>query len=105
MNRSPSTGLVTGLETTVTGPDYRSAPRSLRTWDITRLKVNVVFRLPDCLSPWSRPEQTVDELLGVERGQVVGTLAQTDELDGYAELALDGDDDAPLGRPVELREH
>src|SRR6478672_743561 len=44
----------------------------------------------------------VDEGLGVEGREVVGTLTETDELDGDAELALDRDDDAALGRAVEL---
>src|SRR5271154_7114014 len=47
----------------------------------------------------------VDEGFGVERGQVIGPLAQADEFDRNAELSLDGDDDpAPRG-PVELGQH
>src|SRR3954471_7707853 len=47
----------------------------------------------------------VDEGLGVEGSEVVRTLAEADELDRHAELALDGDDDAALGRAVELGQH
>jgi hypothetical protein len=31
-------------------------------------------------------QERVDERPGVEGGEVVGTLAESDELDGYAEL-------------------
>src|SRR3954471_6538840 len=44
----------------------------------------------------------VDEGLGVEGREVVGTLTEADELDRHTELALDRDDDAALGRAVEL---
>src|SRR6476659_3900066 len=47
----------------------------------------------------------VDEGLGVEGGEVVGSLAEADELDRDAELALDRHDDAALGRAVELGQH
>src|SRR6478609_6555495 len=47
-------------------------------------------------------EEGVDEGGSVEGGHVVGALAQSDELDGYAELALHLDDDPALGGPVEL---
>src|SRR3954447_16013184 len=50
-------------------------------------------------------EQRVHEGLGLERSEVVGPLAEPDELDRHAQLALHGDDDAALGRAVELREH
>src|SRR6476620_1273535 len=50
-------------------------------------------------------EQRVDEDLGVEGRQVVGALAQADQLHRHAQLALDRDHDAALGRPVELGEH
>ena len=50
-------------------------------------------------------EQRVDELLGIEVDEVVGALAQADQLDREAELALDGDHDAALGRAVELGQH
>jgi hypothetical protein len=43
----------------------------------------------------------VDERARVKRGQVIGSLAEADELDGNPELPLDGDDDAALRRAVE----
>src|SRR6478672_10082034 len=49
-------------------------------------------------------EEGVDEGGGVEGGHVVGALAEADELDGYAELALHLHDDPALGGPVELGE-
>ena len=64
-------------------------------------------RLPD-RSPGPRPssaEQRVDESARVEGHQVVGPLAEADQLDRQAELALDGDDDPALGGAVELGEH
>jgi MFS family permease len=48
-------------------------------------------------------EQGVDELGGVERHEVADRLADADELDGYAQLGLDGEHDAALGRAVQLR--
>src|SRR4051812_11523944 len=50
-------------------------------------------------------EQRVDERLGLEGGEVVGTFAQPDQLDRDSQLALDGDDDAALGGAVELGQH
>src|ERR1700756_1507062 len=50
-------------------------------------------------------EDRVDECLGLERREIVRALAQTNELDRHAELALYGDDDAALRRTVELRQH
>ena len=50
-------------------------------------------------------EQGVDELVGVEGDEVADGLAEADELDRDAELGLDGEDDAALGRAVELGEH
>ena len=50
-------------------------------------------------------EQGVDELVGVERDEVADRLADADELDGEAELGLDGEHDAALGRAVELGQH
>ena len=50
-------------------------------------------------------EQGVDELVGVEGDQVADRLAEADELDGDAELGLDGEHDAALGRAVELGQH
>src|SRR5215475_7876682 len=47
----------------------------------------------------------VDEDLGIEGGQVVRPLAEADELDGNAQLTLDRDDDAALGRAVQLGQH
>src|SRR5690606_27820138 len=50
-------------------------------------------------------EDRVDEALRVEGRQVVGALAEADQLDRDAELALDLDDDAALGGAVQLGEH
>src|SRR6476469_4638653 len=50
----------------------------------------------------SSHDDGVDEGLGVEGGEVVGALAEADELDRHTELALDRDDDAALGGAVEL---
>src|SRR3954470_4238614 len=50
-------------------------------------------------------EQRVDERLGLEGCEVVGTFAQPDQLDRDSQLALDGDDDAALGGAVELGQH
>jgi len=47
-------------------------------------------------------EEGVDEGGRVEGGEVVGTLAEADELHRDAELALDGHDDAALGVPSSL---
>src|SRR5450759_5954661 len=44
----------------------------------------------------------VDECGRLERRQVVGTLAEADQLDGHAQLPLHRDDDPALGGPVEL---
>src|SRR3954453_18457936 len=61
-----------------------------------------------CSWSWPSPgaasshDDGVDEGLGVEGREVVGTLAQADELDRHTELALDRDDDPALGRAVEL---
>src|SRR5881394_1303523 len=41
-------------------------------------------------------EQGFDELVGVELDEVAGLLAQAHELDGDAELGLDGEGDAAL---------
>ena len=41
----------------------------------------------------------------LERRQVVGALAEADQLDRHAELALYGDHDAALGGAVELGQH
>src|ERR1700728_5441338 len=54
---------------------------------------------------WSAAEDGVDERGRVERRQVIGTLAEPDQLHRDAELALHGDHDAALGRPVELGQH
>ncbi len=59
---------------------------------------HATVRLPAARAPTLSLEEGVDELVGVEGDQVVGALAEPDELDGETELALDGDDDAPLGR-------
>src|SRR5262245_15889216 len=47
-------------------------------------------------------QQGVNELLRIEGCQVVGSLAEPDELDRYAELPLDRDHDAALRRTVQL---
>ena len=44
----------------------------------------------------------LDELVGHEGGQVVGLFADADVFDRQADLLADGDDDAALGRAVEL---
>src|SRR5947207_8877020 len=54
---------------------------------------------------WRLAEDGVHEGVGVERGQVVRTLTETDELDRNAQLTLDRDDDAALGRAVQLGQH
>ena len=46
-------------------------------------------------------QERVHERARVERGHVVGTLAEADQLDRDTELALDGDHDAALRRAVE----
>src|SRR5215472_3662554 len=53
----------------------------------------------------SAADDGVDERVRLERRQVVGTLAEADQLHRHAELALHRDDDPALGRPVELGEH
>ena len=53
----------------------------------------------------SSAQERVDESLGVEGGQVVGALPQAHELDGHAQLLLDGDHNPALGRAIELGEH
>src|SRR5690606_4287378 len=47
-------------------------------------------------------EQTLDEQLRVEGGEVVDALPESDQLHGQAELSLDGHHDAPLRGAVEL---
>src|SRR5688572_5394551 len=49
-------------------------------------------------------EERVNEAAGVEGFDVFGGFTETDELDGDLQLRLDGNDDAPLGGAVELRE-
>ena len=49
-------------------------------------------------------EQRIHELVGVERLDVVGLLAEADELDGQVNLVAHADDDAALGGAVELGE-
>src|SRR5438876_9762048 len=50
-------------------------------------------------------QDRVDEGVGVEGGQIVRALAEADELDRNAQLTLDRDDDAALGRAVQLGQH
>src|SRR5580693_4221297 len=52
----------------------------------------------------SLTEDRVDEDVRIEVRQVIGTLTEPHDLDGDAKLALDLDDDAALGGPVELRQ-
>src|SRR5664279_5243665 len=52
--------------------------------------------------PGSVAEQGVHECLGLERRQVVRTLAESDELDRNVQCPLHGDDDAALGGSVQL---
>ena len=59
----------------------------------------MIFRLP------SFAKERLGEVLGVEGAQVLDALADADPLDRHGELALDADDDAALGRAVELRQH
>ena len=47
-------------------------------------------------------QKRVDEGLRVERRQVVRALAEAHQLDRHTQLALHGDDDAALGRAVQL---
>ena len=47
-------------------------------------------------------EDRVHEHGRIEERQVVRAFAESDELDGHAELSLHRDDDAALGRSVEL---
>src|SRR5688572_4366277 len=42
-------------------------------------------------------EEGFDELVGVELDEVLGRLTQADQLDGQAQLGLDGEGDAALG--------
>src|SRR3954447_11831129 len=51
------------------------------------------------------PEQGVHERLGLERSEVVGTLAEADQLHRHAELALHRDHDPALGGAVQLGQH
>src|SRR4051812_33433118 len=52
---------------------------------------------------------SADELLGEhvrrEAREIADTLALADQLDGNARLLLHGEDEAALGRTVELRQH
>src|SRR5690349_21354623 len=50
-------------------------------------------------------DQSVHERGRVERREVVGALAEPDQLHRNSELLLYGDDDAALGRAVQLGEH
>src|SRR3954464_3186573 len=50
-------------------------------------------------------QQRIGERLGLERGEIVWPLAETDQLDRDPELALDAHDDAALRGAVELGEH
>ena len=54
---------------------------------------------------FSPADQGFDELGGVEVDQVLGALAQADQLDGDAQLGPDGQDDPALGGAVQLGEH
>src|SRR5262249_53365673 len=67
-------------------------------------------RPASCVTPVFRvyvflTDDGINERGRVKRGQIVRPFAQADQLDRHAELALDGDDDAALGRPVELGQH
>src|SRR5689334_14706348 len=57
------------------------------------------------VSPRGLAQDRVDEGVGVEGGQIVRALAEADELDRNAQLTLDRDDDAALGRAVQLGQH
>ena len=69
----------------------------------TRFALPVARRAAE--SPEPAQSSGVDERRRVERRHVVRALAETDELDRYAELALHLHHDAALGGPVELGEH
>src|SRR5690349_13183752 len=62
-------------------------------------------RSPFRPSRGSVAEDRVDEGFRLERREVVRTLTEADQLDGDAELALHGHDDAALGGAVELGQH
>src|SRR5262245_32576077 len=49
-------------------------------------------------------EEGVDELVGIERDEVLGRLAHADDLHRQADLRLDREDDAAFRGAVELRE-
>lgn len=49
-------------------------------------------------------EESIDELLGIERSEIFWLLARTDEADRDLKLVGDGEDDAALGCAIELRE-
>jgi len=49
-------------------------------------------------------QQRIDELLGFEGGQIVGSFPQPDQLDRDSQLALDGHDNATLRGSVEFRQ-
>src|SRR5713101_326895 len=51
---------------------------------------------------WRSAQDRVDEGGRLERRQVVGALAEADQLDGHAQFPLDSDDDPALGGAVEL---
>src|SRR5690554_5695011 len=111
--------------TTLLAPCFRHGAAMFRSGDVIRRRVTAVFPappprphmreydvrgLPACVvfpqyaAGEASGEQGLDEVLGDEGGEVVRALAQADELDRHAELALDGDDDPALGGPVELGE-
>ena len=58
--------------------------------------------LPLLLPVLARAEEGFDEGGRIELGDILGLLAQADELHGDVELVLDGDDDAAAGGAVEL---
>src|SRR5215470_6519121 len=65
---------------------------------------------PPCyadVSPAGLPlaNDRVDECRRLERGEIVGSFAQADQLDRHSQFPLDRDDDPALGRAVQLGQH
>src|SRR5664279_2223965 len=102
------TGSVTGRRFTLRSemfpacdvPGPTGEPR--QTVTITCTESGVSF--PVAAGPAS-VDQCLDEGGGLERRQVVGALAQADQLDRHTEFALHSDDDAALRGAVEFGQH
>ena len=85
--------------------DHRRAQLRQARRDADRRRRARAARAPLTGEPARQPSSASTNAAGVERRHVVGALAEPDELDRYAELALDLHHDAALGGPVELGEH